>query len=198
MLNLAGTILGFIAGRKILLDKKLSILVFVILMVSSFVNLIEVFAVSSFWFTVISFMLKLVALVFMILILIRNKILSKLLLTSVILFGIHILIQMIIPFVSNEITSLMLVSYRQFTIAQMYATLNAVNFISRLICFAAMVLVVIYIIKSFVKNNVFSKSSLNKLMPPISILYSTHLVMFSIVVELISHRDTLLRRLVHH
>lgn len=165
-LNLAGTIIFFIAGRKILVEKKFSTLVFVLLMVSSFLNLIAAIASSVltvYWiFIVISFLVKLVALVFMILILVRNKILSKLLLTSVILFGIHILIKVVTPYVREVILSLRFASYQPFDIGKMLATLNAVSLISRLVGFAAIVLVTIYLIKAFIKNNVFNKQSLNK------------------------------------
>lgn len=165
ILNLAGTILFFIAGRKILVDKKFSILVFVLLMVSSFFNLVMAVASSIltiYWiFTVISCVFILVSLVFVMLILIRNKILSKLLLTSVILFGIHILIQAITPFVRQMILSF--VSFHKFDIGKILTTLNAVNLISRFVGFAAMVLIIIYLIRAFVKNNVFNKPSLNKI-----------------------------------
>lgn len=165
-LNIAGTIIFFIAGRRILVDKKFSILVFVILMVSSFFNVVAAMVSSVlavYWiFIVISFLVKLVALVFMILILVRNKIFSKLLLTSVILFGIHILIQAITPYVRRMIWDLSYVSFHYFDIGKMLAILNAVSLISRFVGFAAMVLATIYLIKAFIKNNVFNKPSLNK------------------------------------
>lgn len=180
ILNLAGTILFFIASRKILVDKKFSILVFVLLTVSSFSDLVMVVTSSIltiYWiFTLISFILKLVALVYMILILIRNKIMSKLLLTSIILFGVHILMQMVTPYVRNFILSFEMVSFSQFDIAKMLAILNAVNFISRLVGFVAIVLVTIYLIKAFVKNNVFSKSSLNKVISILLMVVPTLIV----------------------
>ncbi len=166
LLNLAGIIIFFIAGRKILVDEKFSILVFVLLMVSSFVYFIGAFAGSlsfSNEFIVISFLLKLSVLLFMILILVRNKIMSKLLLVSVILFGINILVQIVTPYVSNKLISLGSSSISYFDIGQVIVILNGVNLISSYIGFAAMVLVSIYLIKSFVKNNVFNKQSLNKL-----------------------------------
>ena len=162
-LNIVGTILFFIAGKKILLDKKYGVLVFVLLLVSNFISFIGIFAGSlGYWFTVISFMLKLVVLVFMTLILIRNKILSKLLLTSIILFGNYVLSQIFTPYVRNLLLSFQMVSYQPFDIGKMYAILNVVNVIGSLIGFVAIVLVAIYLIKAFVKNNVFKKPSLNK------------------------------------
>jgi hypothetical protein len=73
LLNLTGIIIFFIAGRKILVDEKFSILVFVLLMISSVIYLVGSFAgslSSSNWFIVISFLLKLSVLVFMILMLV--------------------------------------------------------------------------------------------------------------------------------
>ena len=184
ILNFAGTILFFIAGRKILLDKKYSVLLFVLLIVSSFFGLVAVIASSTlrvYWiFNVISVLIKLIALVFIILILIRNKIVSKLLLISIILFGVHILIQMIIPYARNLILSFQMVSYQPFDIAEMLVILNAVNFISMLISFVAIVLVAIYLIKAFVKNNIFKKPSLNKIISILLMVVPT-LVVNSII-----------------
>lgn len=179
LLNLTGIIIFFIAGRKILVDEKFSILVFVLLMVSSFIYLVGSFAgslSSSNWFIVISFLLKLSVLVFMILILVRNKIMSKLLLVSVILFGINILVQIITPYVSNIVLRLVSSSISDFDIGQVIVILNGVNLISSYIGFAAMVLVSIYLIKSFVKNNVFRKSSLNKLIAILLMIVPTLIV----------------------
>jgi hypothetical protein len=67
-------------------------------------------------------------------------------------------------------------SISDFDIGQVIVILNGVNLISSYIGFAAMVLVSIYLIKSFVKNNVFRKSSLNKLIAILLMIVPTLIV----------------------
>ena len=164
IVNIPGIIISFIFGRKILINKRFTILVFILLLISISISLIA----SLPWLdlpgnimSIINGTFSTVIFVFILLILIRNKILSKLLIVSMIFIGVQLPIQIFAPIIRENIFRLALVSSYYFPVSEMLTILNLVILISDTLVFVGYVLVIIYLVKCFIKNNIFNIKKLN-------------------------------------
>ena len=164
IINIPGIIISFIFARKILINKRFTIFVFILTLVNITISLIA----SLPWLnlpgnimSIITGTFSTVVFVFILLILIRNKILSKLLIVSMIFIGVQLPIQIFAPFIRENILSLGLVSSYHSPVSEMLTILNLVILISDTLVFVGYVLVIIYLVKCFIKNNIFNIKKLN-------------------------------------
>lgn len=167
LISIPSTIVCFIFARKILINKKFTVLVFVLKLIEESILLIN----RMPWWTlpvnivsVITNIILIAELVFILIILIKNNILSKLLLISIIFIGINTIVNIFMPYVRDYVLSLRFVSSYYYPVGEMMVVLNYVNFISKLINYAGYILVIVYIVKCLVKNNVFKLNKLNTLL----------------------------------
>lgn len=164
IINIPGIIISFIFARKILINKRFTIFVFILTLVNITISLIA----SLPWLnlpgnimSIINGTFSTVIFVFILLIIIRNKILSKLLIVSMIFRGVQLPIQILAPFIRENIFRLGLVSSYRFPVSEMFTILNLVILISDTLVFVGYILVIIYLVKCFIKNNIFNIKKLN-------------------------------------
>ena len=185
LVNIPCIIICFIFARKILINKKFTVLVFVLKLVEETILLISYIPWLSLPGNIVSFItniLLIVVLVFSLIILIKNNILSKLLLVSVIFIGINVVVSIFMPYLREHVLRLGLVSSRMYPIGEMMVVLNYVNLFSNLLNYAGYILIVVYIVKCLVKNNIFKLNKLNTLLSLVMMLIPTFLCNFIMIV----------------
>lgn len=189
-LKIPAYIIMFIALRKILINKKFSILVFVLLLVHVVVYFIGRFfanmsSLDNVFYTICN-VIELVVLIFMFLIINKNKILSKLLIVSMVLCCIEIVIGIFTPFVHSLIIDLMYMNNGKIDLSTSLAALNLTNLIGSYMGLIGLILIIIYLIRAIIKNNIFKKPFLNKLIPTLLMVIPTLIVnLFTYIIYLV-------------
>lgn len=163
--SLAAIILKFISLKNILINKRFVLVVFILRLVDwtiNFLNTCRVFDKAYYLVNILSVLISISVIVFLLLILIKNKILSPLTLIIIIFMG-----------ASSSVNLLHSVLYSVYLnsgdlhmdIATYITMLNYIATFAKLLSNVAAILTVIYLVKCICKNNIFKKPVFNTLIP---------------------------------
>lgn len=168
--KIVGIILLYFSFKKILINKKYNILLFIIFLVGVVFNFIALFSHNAY-LTGIGYLIYIFLLCLILIIVKQNNILSKLLFTAAVTFGVNIIISGASKVVGNIIGNKYMSSedliLSSFSVAEFNEIIYSVNSVNSLILLSGIVLIIIYVIRCICKNNIFVKKPLNKLIPTI-------------------------------
>lgn len=163
--SIASTILMYISLKNILIDNSFLLVIFVLRLVILTISVLQlngVFYTLIYYVNVLVELMNICIVVFILLLLIKNKILSGLTLSIVIVIGIGNFLNLIgsalysVYFNNGDIN---------FVVAKFVTMINYISLLSKQLLIVGGILTVIYLVKCICKNNIFKKPVFNTLIP---------------------------------